>query len=278
MGVQGNMISEDMSYRNYAFHEALGAYIRAAIALLGDLGVPRGVPLSVYVERGYKWVTAEHDGNGEQSAYMIAPAPRYPNGFRESVGKLNEVQACAKALQDDPEIYKYFDQLVGVTSFSMRMDVRRCLGLFWDRYAEKCDGRDFDESLFEKQYEILEQDLYGKSAKVRVVAPLVGCQFDDGLIIEPMQPEDEIRYIETNPETWGREIGSVGFRKMYAIVYETCLPKRVSSDNKRGDDGMEWMKTMDDVITGLCVFREGSFVVEGLLITSESIFWRIRNV
>lgn len=272
------MVSEDTSYRNHAFHEALGAYIRAAIASLANLGAPRDVPLSAYVERGYKWVTAEHDGNGARSAYMIVPAPRYPNGFRESLSEMNEVQACAKALQDDPKIYEYFDQLVGVTSFSMRMDVRRCLGLFWDRYAAQCDGCGFDEPLFEEQYNLLERDLYRKTAKVRVVAPLVGCRLDnavflqDGLTIEPMQPDDGIHYIETSPETWGREIGSVEFPNMYAIVYEICLPKRVSSDNKKGDDGMEWMKTMDDVITGLCVFSGGSFVVEGFLITSESIF------
>lgn len=267
-----------MSYHNSAFHDALRAYIQAAIAQLAALGAPREVPLSAYVERGYKWVAAEHEPIGGRSAYMIVPTAPYPNGFRESIRKLNEVQACAEALRGDSGVYKYFDKLVGVIAFSMRMDVRRCLELFWDRYAAKCDGCDFDESLFEKQYEILEKDLYSDTANVRIVAPLMGCQCEnavdlqDGLTIEPMQPDDEIHYVETSPETWGREIGSVEFPKMHAIVCEVCLPKRIQSDDKQGDNGMEWMKMMDDVITGLCVFAEGSFVVEGFLITSESIF------
>lgn len=264
-------------YRNPAFHEALRAYMQAAIASLAARGAPRDVPLSAYTERGYKWVPAEHDNNGTRSAYTIAQTATYPKGFLESIAKLKEAAACAKALQCDPQIYQYFDQCVGVLSFFLRMDVRRCLALFWGSYAAKSAGRDFDESLFEDEYCRLEQDLYSDTVKVRVVAPLIGCQFDgairlqDGLAIEPMQPDDEIRYIETTSETLVWDVRTE-LPKIHAIVYEACLSKRIYRADQRNDDGMKWMNVMNDVITALCVFKDGGFVVEGFLVTSGSIF------
>lgn len=158
------------------------------------------------------------------------------------------------------------------------MDVRRCLDLFWGSYAAKSAGRDFDEPLFEDQYSLLEEDLYSDTAKIRVVAPLIGCQLDgaiclqEGLAIAPMRPDDEIHYVETSSETQNRDIGITGFPKMYAIVYDVCLPKRIYHADQQNDNGMEWANVMDNVITALCLFREGSFVVEGFLVTSASFF------
>ena len=267
------------SFRNPALHDALRAYIQAAIALLATHGVPRGVSLQTYTERGYKWVAEENQANGAHSTYKIVSTPTYPNGFRESIAKLEkEAEACANALQRDAQIYQYFDRCVGVLSFSMRMDVRRCLDLFWGSYAAKSAGRDFDEPLFEDQYSFLEEDLYSDTAKIRVVAPLMGCQLDgaiclqEGLAIAPMRPDDEIHYVETSSETQNRDIGITGFPKMYAIVYDVCLPKRIDHADQQNDNGMEWANVMDNVITALCVFGEGSFVVEGFLVTSASIF------
>src|SRR5262249_38157342 len=91
---------------------------------------------------------------------------------REVLARLYAHQHALQAMMDDQTITKHLNTLVGIPGTRRRIEGPECLRWFVTRLLEEQQGFDFQDNIFRKIYEDIEDFFYRDSFEFRIVCPL----------------------------------------------------------------------------------------------------------
>lgn len=157
---------------------------------------------------------------------------------------------------------------------SQQIDAQAYCDHVWMRMTRQTD--EYDEALFEQEYQLLERDLNGETFSVRIIAPIEGFYTDariplsNDLAIEELDELDIAKYLDMQPPLDGPLLGRrrIGPPK-YSLIHRTRIKKELGIRSSGVPQAL--LDTIERAITALCIFRKGSFQIPSIFITSDSI-------
>ncbi len=166
-------------------------------------------------------------------------------------------------LKKDKVISKFLDQLVGVEGSGLgRFTTEDCLQRFLVPLLDELNELDWDEKIFEKHYDLLEDSFYIDKIPYRAIAPLENFSSD----LDEIKITDNLKVIklrkEELQEIWARSQFSpfINRHKIWHTEYAIELiweaQKVIGSDNQK-PVGSVVKDEIDDVLTTLRIFKSG---------------------
>ncbi len=187
----------------------------------------------------------------------------------EVLARLDAHQHALQAMMDDQTIAKHLNTLVGIPGTGRRIEGPECLRWFVTRLLEEQQGIEFQENIFRKIYEDIEDFFYRDSFEFRIVCPLHLFQMQaERIALSPKL--SIIRFSEEEKERmlarWGRYITPLSHRHNLAFfdfAFELYVesPKAIGGglpENLEGDPLSVARYTFDDVCSTLRLFKNGA--------------------
>lgn len=154
--------------RNTSLYKSLREFYKEALAILNEkLAKKQDLPITVKEKFEFK-----EDGGYSQS---YEPEILWYIFVDKNVQELKKTDIYCKlvrALQDDPQIARHLDTLVGTHEFRMRLDVDICLRALITKLFQEQEDITFEESIFNKVYEEFESYFYRDRVECRLISPL----------------------------------------------------------------------------------------------------------
>jgi hypothetical protein len=251
-----------INIRNRDFYEASKSFVIAAINLL-TVCIQKGEKIPYIMNERFK---IEKEGTCktiyEQQPIFAAPLHKH----RKELENLPEYQVCMKAMTSDPAITKHLNVLVGFYNSQYRRTAEEYLEyLILRQFPPNTERIEFDPTLFDSAYEILERFFYKDDFIFRAMSPLHNftaederIDLDDDLCIRKITIDEQEQLL--NEFKWSSIIPhfeALGLKHAIELGYQT---KKIIGDAPR-----EPLQTIDQsvketvrkLVTALRLFKTG---------------------